>query len=140
MPLRAKRQKNIPSFFNDHPLAAPYPRYNAIFEQQAGAHEARARDLTVPERTRRTVASTSTRSDAPVGRTCGAAFPPASSPWGSALLGGVAMTTPGRISRAVQVARVRQGVLEQDKAERRRMARYGFHGRDGYFDELLAAL
>lgn len=142
-PLKAKRQKNILSFFNDHRFVAQYPRTNAILE-----HKQQRRTPMTP-----ILVTYGPGKDATDGR-------PHLDKIRRACRENLRRSTPARII-AIGVSPPRGGgdddaweslcelfesldcdkeYWSKDDAERRRMARYGFKGHDGYFDELVRAL
>ena len=139
-PLRAKRQKNILSFFNDHPLAAPFPRYNAIFEHKRAymtpvlVTYGPGKDATdgrqYLDKIRRACRENIRRSS-PARIIALGVSPPRG--------GGDDDAWEGlcKVFKSLDCAKE---YWSKDQTERRKMVRFGFRGRDGYFDELLAAL
>ncbi len=140
MPLRAKRQKNIPSFFNDHPLAAQYPRYNAIFEHKRGLMKpvlvtyGPGKDATdgrqYLDQIRRACRENLRRS-VPARIIALGVSPPR---------GGGDDDAWEDLCELFKSLDCDKDYWSKDKAERQKMERYGFEGHDGYFDELLETL
>jgi hypothetical protein len=138
--LKAKRQKNILSFYNDHPLAAPYPRGNAIFEHKRAIMKpvlvtyGPGKDATdgrqYLDAIRRTLRQNLRRS-APARIIAVGVSPPRGSgdddAWQS-------------LCELFHSLDCEKEYWSMDRAERQKMARYGFKGHDGYFAELLRSL
>lgn len=138
--LKAKRQKNILSFFNDHPLAAPYPRHNAIFEHKRGM----MRPVLVTYGPGKDATDGRQYLDL-IRRACRENLR-RSVPARIIALGVSPPRGAGDDDAWEDLCRVFKSLdcdkeyWSKDSAERRRMARYGFKGRKGYFEELLRAL
>jgi len=139
-PLRARRQRNILSFFNDHPLAVAYPRYNSIFEHKRGDMRpvlvtyGPGKDATDGRQyldlIRRACRQNLRRS--PPARIIALGVSP---PRGDG--DDDAWENLCELFKSLDCDRE---YWSKDRAERRKMARYGFRGRHGYFDELLEVL
>jgi hypothetical protein len=138
--IRAKRQKNMLSFFNDHRLAAPYPRYDAIFEHKRcimtpvlvtyGPGKDAMDGRQYLDQIRRACRQNLRRS-APARIIALGVSPPRGDGDDDAWEG---------LCKVFKSLKCAKEYWSKDKTERQAMSRFGFKGRDGYFEELLDAL
>lgn len=141
-PLTATEQKNIRSLSNAHPLGVSYPRENAFLEHK---HKGGAsypvmvtygpgKDATDGRRYLdeiRTACHENLRQEVPARVIALGVSPPRG--------GGDDDAWEGLCDLFKSLDCAKE-YWSMDEGERRKMASYGFKGRDGYFDELLEAL
>jgi hypothetical protein len=141
-PLTAQQQSHILSFSNAHPLGVSYPRENAFLEHK---HKGAAsypvmvtygpgKDATdgrhYLDEIRRACRE-NLQQDVPARVITLGVSPPR---------GGGDDDAWEELCNVFKSLDCAKDYWSKDNTERQKMARYGFKGRDGYFDELLAAL